>query len=219
MQLDEVPMPPAVAVLPRDGRGYPVLAITPWLDGAPRFGYTSTDRVLICAVERRCAVCGTPMESGQAWRVVAADEATAMVDAIGRGITFANAAPTVEPPGHRACMVYSAIVCPFLARPNARRGQDVSLPDFAAVRGEQRGEVDGIGGAVAGFASYEFRLDDVVTFHFAGLLSCTPHRLGEEQLDTLLGLLASGADRSGAACPPWLGQDEQAVVERATRYR
>jgi hypothetical protein len=217
MQLDEIPMPSLVAALPRDARGYPVLAITPWQDGLPRFGFTSTERVLICAVERRCAICGTPMEPGQAWRVVSADEATAMLDAIERGVPFVNAASTVEPPGHRACMVYSAIVCPYLARPNARRGQDVSIPDFSAVRGDQRGEIDGIGGAVAGFASYEFRHDEFVTFRFADLISCTPHRLGDDQLDSLVELLAA-EQSSDQACPAWLLDDEALAVERARRY-
>jgi hypothetical protein len=217
MLLDEVPMPPAVAALPRDDRGYPVLAITPWQDGRPKFGLTSTERVLICAVERRCAVCGTRLDPGAAWRVVSAAEAVAMRAAAGAGRAFVNTAPTVEPPGHRACMTYSAIVCPYLARPNARRGQDVAIADFAAGRGDRRGEIDGIGGAVAGFASYEFRLAEFVTFTFAGLISVTPHHLGEDQLDALIARLADD-ESHGETCPPWLLADEELTVARARRY-
>jgi hypothetical protein len=218
MQLDEVPMPIAVAARPRDDRGYPVLAITPWQDGQPKFGFTSTERVMICAVERRCAICGRRLVPGQAWRVVASGEAIAMMAADEQGIPFVNAAPTVEPPGHRACMAYSAIVCPFLARPNARRGHDVSISDFAATRGDQRGEVDGIGGAVAGFAAYEFQLSTFVEFRFQGLIAFTPHRLGEDQFGLLTELLEQDRADPGDVCPPWLLDDEDLAVERARRY-
>ena len=218
MLLADVPMPAVVAARPRDSRGYPVLAITPWQDGQPRFGFTSTERVLVCAVERRCAICGTPLVPGEAWRVVAADEALAMINAIGRGVPYANVATTVEPPGHRACMLYSAMACPYLARPNARRGQDVSIAEFEALRGHQRGEVDGIGGAVAGFQTFEFRLGEFVSFRFDDLISCSPHRLGDDHLDELTTLLATEPQEVGPPCPPWLLDDERAAGERARDY-
>ena len=50
-------MPALVAARPRDARGYPVPAITPWVDGAPHFAATGTTRTYICAVERRCSIC------------------------------------------------------------------------------------------------------------------------------------------------------------------
>src|ERR1700760_1668470 len=105
VQLDAIPMPAAVAALPRDPRGYPVLAITPWRDGLPAFGFTGTERVLVCAVERRCAGGGRPLLPGEVWRGVGADEAVAILDALDGGTDFVNAASTVEPPGHRACML------------------------------------------------------------------------------------------------------------------
>lgn len=195
-----------------------MLAITPWQDGQPQFGFTSTERVLICAVERRCAICGLPLDPSEVWRVVAADEALAILDAIRSGVPYVNAAPTVEPPGHRACMLYSAMACPYLARPNARRGQDVDVDGFAAPRGAARGEVAGIGGAVAGFASYEFRAADHVAFWFAGLIGCTPHLLGADHLDELTVLLAATAGGVAGICPPWLLDDEPAARHRASRY-
>jgi hypothetical protein len=216
MQLDDVPMPAAVAALPRDVRGYPVLAITPWADGVPRFGLTSTERTLVCAVERRCAICGTRLVPGEAWRVVSAAEAIAMRDAAERGIPYANAAPTVEPPGHRACMTYSAMVCPYLARPNARRGQDVTIEGFTAGRGDRRGDIDGIGGAVAGFRTYEFDVTRTVNFRFSGLISFAAHRLGDDQFDALTALLEAPA--TAETCPPYLLDDEDLAVERARRY-
>lgn len=211
-------MPAAVAALPRDDRGYPVLAITPWADGQPRFGLTSTDRVLICAVERRCAICGTRLVPGEAWRVVSAAEAVAIRDATERGVPFRNAAPTVEPPGHRVCMTYSAVICPYLARPNARRGQDVAIADFRAGRGDRRGEIDGIGGAVAGFSTYEFQMTTTVNFTFQGLLSYTTHRLGDDQFDALIDLIATDPAGSAETCPPYLLDNDELAIERARRY-
>jgi hypothetical protein len=214
VQLDEVPMPSAVASRPRDARGYPVLAITPWPDGVPNFGLTSTERVLVCAVERRCAVCGTPLGDRGAWRVVAADEAVAILD---HGADYANAAPTVEPPGHRACMLYAAMICPFLVRPNARRGQDATIADFTASRGEARGERDGIGGAVVGFAAYEFRVDEFVRFHFAGLIAASSHRLGDEHMAELQDAIAA-EPAAAAPCPAYLLEDDSAARTRAAEY-
>jgi hypothetical protein len=219
MRLDEIPMPPAVAVRPRDVRGYPVLAITPWHQGTPAFGLTSTERVLICAVERRCAVCGTPMDAGPVWRVVGAEEAVA-IGAAGtspRVSEYANAAATVEPPGHQACMLYASMACPFLARPNARRGGDASIGDFSAARGDARGELDGIGGAVVAFGTYEFRLTDFVTFRFSRLVTYAPHGLGDEHLPALREAIA--AEIAAGPRDPWRYDDEAAAVERAARYR
>jgi len=73
-----IPMPPAVAVRPRDRRGFPVPAITPWADGEPRFAANGVARVAICASERRCSVCGLLMQPGPVWRVVSGREAEAI---------------------------------------------------------------------------------------------------------------------------------------------
>ena len=217
MQLDAIPVPAAVAARPRDARGFPVLAITPWRDGQPQFGFTSTERVLVCAVERRCAICGLPLRPGEAWRVVGADEAVAILDALDRGVEYANAAPTVEPPGHRACMLYSAMACPFLARPNARRGRDVTIGDLTVGRGDARGQVEGIGGAVVGFRGYELRHAAVVAFTFTGLIDCAPHGLGDDHFATLAAIVRD-EEEATEAYPKWLGDDEAAAIDRARRY-
>jgi hypothetical protein len=44
----EIPMRRGVAARPRDERGYPVLAITPWPDGQPHFAATGTARTYTC---------------------------------------------------------------------------------------------------------------------------------------------------------------------------
>jgi hypothetical protein len=198
-----------------------VPAITPWHDGAPMFAATSTPRTLICAVERRCSICGTPFGRGPVWRVVAAEEASAMVSAQSSGQIYLNRAGTAEAPGHLACMLYAAMVCPYLARPNARRGSDVRIGEFTATRGAARGELDGIGGAVAGFESYEFDVGIEVRLRFSGLVSVRPHRLGAEHLPALRDLL-DAADVPAPApddYPPYLMADESAAERRAAHYQ
>lgn len=221
VQPDAVPTPHAIRARPRDPRGYPVPAITPWVDGAPVFAATSTSRTLICAVERRCSICGTAMDLESVFRVVAAEEAQAIADALKNGGGYANAAGTAEAPGHLACMLYAAMVCPYLARPNARRGAEAHVGDFSAARGVARGEIDGIGGAVAGFEAYEFQVATAVSFRFSGLVAFRPHRLGAEHLPELLTLLADESEPVAPAAvgPPYLLDDEVAADRRAATYR
>lgn len=209
-------MPPAIAARPRDARGYPVLAITPWSGGTPDFAVTSTARILVCAVERRCSICGTALGKGPVWRVAAGEEAAAMTRALGDGASYANSAKTVEPPGHRACMLYAAMACPYLVRPTARRGTDASVPDAEFGRGEAHGSSEGLTGAVVAFDTYEFEAGDVVLFRFAGLRAFLPYALGDEHLPALREAVAAQA--AAGPCPPWLLDDESAAEDRAARY-
>ncbi len=201
-------MPPLVAARPRDERGYPVLAITPWVDGVPRFASTGTARTFICAVERLCSICGTPMAPGPVWRVVAGAEADA-IEAAGPG--FRNAAPTVEAPGHRSCMLYAAVTCPYLARPTARRGADASVVE--AARGDKRG----LGGAVVGFAEMDHRYADVMMFRFGKVVEFLRHENGEEQLPRLIAAVA-GESTQVTPCPAYLLSDEEAADARFASY-
>lgn len=110
-------MPAAVAARPRDERGYPVPAVTPWPDGKPEFARQGVPRLVICLDERRCVVCGTKMPPGPVYRF-ADGEATDVIDALlKRGKFYRNAAPAMEFAGHRSCMIYAAMVCPYLASP------------------------------------------------------------------------------------------------------
>ena len=209
-------MPAAVAARPRDARGYPVPAITPWLDGEPLFAKTGTARTYLCAVQRRCSICAQVMPAGPVWRVVAGPEADAIEEALAAGRPYANMAATAEAPGHRTCMLYAATVCPYLARPTARRGQPARAPGLAVGRGERRG----LGGAVVGFDAYEFQYVDVVLFRFTGLHEFRRHQLGSEQLDALAAALAAEPD-SGIdlpAGPDYLNTDETLAQRRFLSY-
>ncbi|MFJ5230449.1 hypothetical protein ACIQBJ_11215 [Kitasatospora sp. NPDC088391] len=188
MRFDLVPKPPTVDARPRDGRGYPVPAITPWEDGQPQFALTDYERSAACARERLCSVCNTLMPRGPVWRVVGGAEAAAIGEALAAGRPYRNMAPTMEGPGHRACMLYAAMVCPYLARPNARRrvtaDQRDAPDDLTAhvVRGAVRGEL----GAVVGFGEYEFAITpDRVLFRFLDPVEWLPHDTADDQLPNL----------------------------------
>lgn len=203
VRISDIPRPPAVAARPRDDRGYPVLAITPWAAGVPQFASTGTARSYICAVERLCSICGTPIAAGPVWRVVSGAEA----DAIARtGPGFRNAAATVEAPGHRACMLYAAVACPYLSQPTARRGSDSATLDVS--RGTRRET----GGAVVGFTAMDFRYADVMMFRFAGVAEFLPHTNGSEQLDALIAALPDAEPAAGF--PDYLGTDEDLADAR-----
>ena len=204
-------MPPAVAGRPRDARGFPIPAITPWADGTPQFGLTSTARTFLCAFERRCSICAATMPPGSVWRVVGGEEADAIGDAITEGRAFRNAAPTAEAPGHRACMLYAAMVCPWLTRPNARRGQD------AGIAGLSRGARRGHGGAVVGFRTFDFSYsaEPGVLFRFDGVVEFLPHEVGTEHAEALRSAIPGDSTMDS---PPYLLADEQLADRTFAAY-
>ncbi|MGW7443036.1 hypothetical protein [Kitasatospora sp. NPDC054795] len=191
MRFERVPVPDGVGARPRDGRGYPVPAITPWQGDVPQFALTDHGRSADCALERRCSVCGRFMERGPVWRVVGAAESAAIVGALAAGQPYRNLAPTMEDPGHRSCMLYAAMVCPYLARPNARRrastGDTADELTSAAVRGAARGGT----GAVVGFGDYEYAVTGTrVLFRFLDVVEFLPHESADEHLAELRAELA-----------------------------
>ncbi|MGW7584963.1 hypothetical protein ACWGKU_05535 [Kitasatospora sp. NPDC054768] len=191
MRFELVPVPDGVGARPRDGRGYPVPAITPWQGDVPQFALTDYGRSADCALERRCSVCGRFMDRGPVWRVVGAAESAAIAGALAAGQPYRNLAPTMEGPGHRPCMLYAAMVCPYLARPNARRrasaGDTADELTSAAVRGAARGGT----GAVVGFGDYEYAVTGTrVLFRFLDVVEFLPHESADEHLAELRAELA-----------------------------
>jgi hypothetical protein len=186
-------MPQSVRARPRDVRGYPVPAITPWEGEQPQFALTDYGRSANCARDRLCSVCNVIMPRGPVWRVVGASETAAIGEALAAGRPYRNLAPTLEGPGHRACMLYASMVCPYLARPHARRGLDARTPDALTehvVRGAARGAM----GAVAGFAEYEFAVTPTqVLFRFLDVVEFLPHDSADAHLDELRAELARAA--------------------------
>ncbi|WP_371498097.1 hypothetical protein OG871_18975 [Kitasatospora sp. NBC_00374] len=190
MRFDSVPKPPAVEARPRDSRGYPVPAITPWEGGQPQFALTDHGRSADCARERLCSVCNALMPRGPVWRVVGATESAAIADALAAGRPYRNLAPTLEGPGHRACMLYASMVCPYLARPNARRGLSADGADELTAH-VRRGAARGGSGAVVGFGDYEYAITATkVLFRFLDVVEFLPHESADTHLDELRAELA-----------------------------
>ncbi|MGE7436512.1 hypothetical protein [Kitasatospora sp. NPDC001175] len=186
-------MPPTVDARPRDTRGYPVPAITPWQEDQPQFALTDYGRSADCARGRLCSVCNTLMPRGPVWRVVGATESAAIAEALAAGRPYRNLAPTLEGPGHRACMLYASMVCPYLARPNARRGTSAAQPDELTEH-VVRGAIRGSTGAVVGFADYEYAITDTqVLFRFIDVVEFLPHDSADAHLDELRAELARSA--------------------------
>jgi hypothetical protein len=193
VRFDAVPKPPPVEARPRDDRGYPVPAITPWQGRRPQFALTDRERSADCARRRLCSVCGTPMPRGPVWRVVGATEAVAIADTQAAGRPYRNLAPTTEGPGHRACMLYASMVCPYLARPNARRGTEAERPDDMTAH-VVLGAARGLLGAVVGFAEYEFAVTAARTlFRFLDVVEFLPHETADTHLEALRAELAPPA--------------------------
>ncbi|MBV6697406.1 hypothetical protein [Kitasatospora aureofaciens] len=212
MRVTDITMPSGIATRPRDGRGYPVPAITPWEGGAPQFAETSMRRVFLCVEERRCTVCGREMSPGPVWRVVDGDEA-GMIDAVlGIGKEFLNPAPTGEAPGHRTCMIYAAMVCPFLSSPEGRRGQASNMYGANLPKGDARGA----GGAIVAYQDYEFKQTPAGPGVVYGKpIEIITYDRAEDLQDELAAALSNDETVTGKS-PAWLGEDEQ-LLESAFR--
>lgn len=103
-------MPPRIAALPRDHRGYPVPWFVAWVDGKPVFPCADSAKLVRAVRERRCWVCGDLLARNLAFVV---------------GPMCTVNRTSAEPPCHLECAVFSAMACPFLAKPKMKR-QDVS---------------------------------------------------------------------------------------------
>lgn len=104
----DVPMPPRIAALPRDSRGYPVPWFVQWIDGVPDFRIMSAEKLYLAVKFKRCWVCGG--ERGKFASFVIGP-----MCAVNRN--------SAEPPCHLYCARYSAQACPFLTRPKMRRNE------------------------------------------------------------------------------------------------
>lgn len=100
------PLPPRLARLPIDARGYPVPWFVAVVDGVPDHRVVDSAKVREAVRFHRCMMCG---------------------DNLGAYLTFV-AGPMCglnrvsgEPPHHRECAEYAVRACPFLTRPKAQR--------------------------------------------------------------------------------------------------
>lgn len=109
-----VDTPARIASLPVDPqRGVPVPWFVAWIDGKPDFRVIAPGKVGEAIRFDRCWICG--QQRGRVGSFVI-------------GPMCAVNRTSSEPPCHRDCAVYAAMVCPFLVKPHMRR-REAGLPE------------------------------------------------------------------------------------------
>ena len=163
-----------------------------------------------CLARRRCVVCGTEVAPGPIYGPADGEEAEFIAVALRLGKLCRNAAPTREGAGHRSCMIYSAIVCPYLASPGARRKFEVQLGPKAFPRGDPRGPSRPWSGTTTTPGTLAIQGLGIFYGQPVGLLSYTS---GTDLLAELHAEIAREREPA-KACPAYL-LDDDAKVERA----
>ena len=112
-------LPPRIAKLPIDARGYPVPWFVAWVDGpdgpetVPEFRAMDARKFRAAVKLKLCWVCGEPLGRWLAFPI---------------GPMCAITRTTAEPPSHRECAEWSIAHCPFLSQPRQVRRED-RLPE------------------------------------------------------------------------------------------
>lgn len=102
----DIPIPPKMQGLPRDGRGYPIPVIVQRdKDGKPHFTVNDLNWVMNMLREGRCAICGQRLKN-EIWLVGGPNSA------------FHPRGAYYDGPMHEQCSTYALQVCPYLAMPS-----------------------------------------------------------------------------------------------------
>ncbi len=100
----EVEMPPAVARLEKDRRGYPIPYTVMYVNGVPDFTMVDPEKWVRLTKIKGCGICGKPL--------------TGRMFFVGGPRCLVNMV-FFDHPMHEECAVYALKVCPFLCMPNA----------------------------------------------------------------------------------------------------
>lgn len=99
----DVPVPPRMAALPRDARGFPIPHIVfRDTDGRPHFTVNHEPLRQEAITRGLCSICGQPLFRGR-WFVG------------GPLSAFDEHGAYLDPPMHEECVAYALQVCPYLA--------------------------------------------------------------------------------------------------------
>lgn len=108
-----VPLPPAMAKLKRDHRGYPVPSIVLWdTDGKPHFTINDEQKRQHHLNKDLCSICGNKLLKAR-WSVG------------GPGSALHEYGAYIDPPMHYGCMEYALKVCPYLAVPKYFKSREM----------------------------------------------------------------------------------------------
>jgi hypothetical protein len=113
LRTDLPPLPPNIAKLPIDDRGYPVPWFVGWVNGKPEFRSADRRKLVAAIKQDLCWVCG---------KRIAGDK----VFVIGPMCTINRVSS--EPPSHQECAEFSVQGCPFLSKPHMVRSER-PMPD------------------------------------------------------------------------------------------
>jgi hypothetical protein len=99
-------IPPSIAALPRDDRGYPIPWFVSWINGKPEFRCADARKFRAAVEHSFCWICGRPLDPK--WNVFVIGP-MCLINLV-----------TSEPPNHEACAIFAVRNCPFLSRPAAQ---------------------------------------------------------------------------------------------------
>lgn len=106
-------MPARIAKLPRSDKGFPIPFFAEENNGVRDFRVVSHQKMVHAVRFKKCWVCGEPLGRFMAFVI-------GPMCAINRTIS--------DPPSHRECAIFSAVNCPFLSSPLAKRRAE-GLPE------------------------------------------------------------------------------------------
>ena len=99
-------LPPRLAALPIDARGFPVPYFVAWIDGKPDHRVMDAQKIPSALHGRLCWMCGQELGAFVTFCI---------------GPMCCITRTIAEPPSHRECVEYAVRACPFLTRPHAHR--------------------------------------------------------------------------------------------------
>lgn len=103
------PLPPRIAKLPRNARGYPVPFFVAWINGVPDFRMVRPEVIRECVRKSLCWICGETLGAQSTFAI---------------GPMCCVNRNNAEPPSHRACAEFAAQACPFMLNPGMVRRED-----------------------------------------------------------------------------------------------
>lgn len=104
-------IPPQLAHLKLDERGYPIPYFVPMISGKPNFRYQDPTKRNYCIYQKLCSICGANLRSDDNWIVT------------GPG-GYKNQV-TSDAPMHLVCAKFSMEVCPHIHFEKAERKEEV----------------------------------------------------------------------------------------------
>lgn len=107
-------MPPAIARLEKDRRGYPIPYTVMYVNGTPDFAMVDPEKWVRLTRIKGCGICGKPL-LGRMYFVGGPSCVLNMV--------------FFDHPMHLECATYALQVCPFLCMPNAHYRKDNARRD------------------------------------------------------------------------------------------